>query len=508
MTPLPPPPNTGQKPPTGGPRRKSSLRTAAGTVQDQFLSRLRELREDPTLCLPDCIGREPGALARLRRGLERLKAGKVPLAARFDRHVLGAAAKAIKLAEWDAAPRLLDAKIAGQRRFYLQRGHVNRMCSLGVQNHDEARVLMVAYGTMAKRHGLHFFAGKRLWCTGKIPQPPQEWIDGLGETGGVSFLGSVEPGWACRHDDRARVRLQWRDGPWLQACGECGRRAGGLHQRVRQGYLGPVNRQPVEVDVRLPDGFVHVPEREQMARYRAGLVGETELAAAAMAAWREAGADRWVLGDRAFASRDAFLAALAPEEWERPVLAALVANGCVAEQATVASVFEARRDGLGAALVSLLHDGPAFAAARQGLPLRDLVRAAHDESRRRQTIAQLPRLVRLGPQGVWIDGLARTLLGDGRAAAIAQIGRSMDAPPVPRTTLYAFIRALGGALNLEIHFTVDEKGAAKPLADLSAQVLQSRGEAYALALAEFLRVTGSGEEAHLAGGAGTNPPRA
>lgn len=508
MSPLPKP--LSQRP-TGMPqrRRKSGLRTAAGSLQEQYLARIQELVDDPLLVLPDCPAGEPRPIARLRRGLEALKAGRMPLAARFDRHVLGAVAKARAIAARAAVPRLMDAKIAGQRRFYLQVGHVDRACSVGVQNHDEPRVLLIAFASTAKRHGLHFFASDDgLWCSGKVPVPPQEWVDALpgesstaftrvpAEGGGRSRLpDGVPAGWTCAHPDRPHVRLHWRGGPWLEACAECGKRVGGLHRRAREGYVGPNQRQPVDVTVRLPDGSTQVPDRERLAKYRAGLIGEGELSSAAAAAWRGSGAARWAVAERTFPSAEAFVDSLAPEPWERPVLLRLVADGYVAEHPSVASVLQGRRGALGDALRAHLEDGPQFLAAHEAMASRDLVRAAHEEARRRETLTRLPRPAGLGPQGDWVDGLARAHLAGGRAAALQVLRKAVSEAPVPRSTRYAFLEALGGALDLGSRFTPDEKASAQALLGPAKAVLATEGEAYAAALREFLRVSGSGEDA-------------
>lgn len=483
--------------PTGMPqrRRKSGLRTAAGSLQEQFLDRMARLAEDPTLVLATSQGPEPRPLARLRRRLEALKAGRTPLAARFDAHVLGATYRAMQLADWEAVPRMMDAKIAGQRRFYVQRGQVVRTCTLGVQNFDEPRVLLLAYASMAQRHGLHFFAlPDGVVCTGKSARPPAAWADGLARGANVTFTGDAAAGWRCAHAGRPVVRLTWTDGAWVEACAECGKKLGGLHVRVREGYLGPNMRRPVSVEVRLPDGTVHTPDRETAARYRAGLANDGELAAQATALWRASGSVRWALGDRTFTSAEALADALAPDAGERPVLLRLVKDGFVAESATVSSVLEARRAHLGDALSALIEDGPAFARAHSGMAPRDLVRAAHDEARRRAASAQLPRPQGLGPQGEWIDGLARTLLADGRAEALPLLRRAVagDAP-VPRSTLFAFLHAAGGALDLEARFAPDERAAAQALLEPARRVLDARGEAYVTALAEFLALTGAGE---------------
>lgn len=275
MTPLPKP--LSQRP-TGMPqrRRKSGLRTAAGALQEQFLDRMERLREDPTLVLARHLGDEPRTLGKLRRQLEALKAGRKPLAARFDTHVLGATYRAMQLADWESVPRMLDAKIAGQRRFYVQRGQVVRACTLGVQNFDQPRVLMLAYASMAQRHGLHFVAmADHVLCLGKRPAPPPEWFGLVG--GDAVPMRPEGDDWGCGHTDRDHLVLRLEDGPGLAVCGPCGAKLEGLHRRMRERYVGPQMKKPFALHVRKPDGTLHEPSREAQARYRAGLATETDV---------------------------------------------------------------------------------------------------------------------------------------------------------------------------------------------------------------------------------------
>lgn len=278
MSPLPRPmsanaQNTGMP----RPRRKSSLRTAAGALQEQFLERMERLAADPTLALARSQGKEPAPLAKLRRGLERLKAGKTPLAARFDVHVLGATYRAMKVADWEAVPRLLDARIAGQRRFYIQRGQIVRACSLGVQNFDQPRVLLLAYSAMAKKHDLHFVAmSDHVLCLGKTATPPVDWFTVLGADK-VALAAEAEGRFGCQHTDRDRVALEFERGPTLAVCGPCGARLDGVHRRLRERYLGPQQKRPVLLHVLRPDGTKQEATREALASYRAGIILEADL---------------------------------------------------------------------------------------------------------------------------------------------------------------------------------------------------------------------------------------
>ena len=257
-------------------KRRTQIRTAAGTVQDQFIGRMKELRADPTRVLPRCPNGEPKPIARIQKRVEAMAAkGKGGFLDRRDKGIVGAVAHALPLANLDAVPRIADRRIAGKRRFFLQRGHVQQACSVGVQNFDDPMALLTAYRPMAKSDNLHFFAdANRLWCSGNTPQPPEEWLDSLC----TRTLKAESPNrWGCGHREANRVLLVFRDGPSIAVCGHCAKPDKNLHARIATRYAGPKQRQPVEV-LRLDDrGEVHELPSEAVAAYRAGLMNEAKL---------------------------------------------------------------------------------------------------------------------------------------------------------------------------------------------------------------------------------------
>lgn len=264
------------------PRRKkrTSIRTAAGTVQDQFIARMKDLRADPTRVLPECPHGDPKPIARIRGRVEAMAAkGKGGFLDRRDKGIVGAVAHALPLAELEAVPRIADRKVLGKRRFFLQRGHVAQACSVGVQNFDDPLVLLTAYRPMAKSDNLHFFAdANHLWCTGDTPRPPKEWIDTLTKH---ELHQETEDRWGCGHREADRVLLTFRGGPSIAVCPDCVRPEKNLHVRIAARYAGPRVRQPVEVQRLDGHGDMHELPSEPVAEYRAGVRSERRLLSAA-----------------------------------------------------------------------------------------------------------------------------------------------------------------------------------------------------------------------------------
>lgn len=253
------------------PRRKkrTSIRTAAGVAQEKFLDRVREAVQDPLAMLPTCSGPEPKAIAKTRAGLERAIAGKPNFFDKRDKGVVGAIYQSKAIAQLEAVPRLLDTKIGGKRRFFLQRGHVSRAAMLGVHNHDEPRALLMAYRDMAKKEGLHFFACPGLVCSGKTPTPPDGWVEALAAEAGLEAT-KTDDGWRLGPAGDA-VRLRLRGGPAIDVA--AGRRADSIHKTLTTRYAGPRQRHPVEVSV-IVDGVEKDADREALAGYRGGIQDE------------------------------------------------------------------------------------------------------------------------------------------------------------------------------------------------------------------------------------------
>lgn len=481
-------------------KRKTSIRTAPAAAQKQLLDRIRALRDDPLRVLPESVGVEPKVLAKARSRLQRIAAGKIGFLDRRDKHVVGAVANIIDVADQAAVPRVVDQRIAGQRRFYLQRGHVLPGCSLGVQNHDVPTVLLTAYRAMAKDAGLHFFAGDRLWCTGATPRPPAAWVESF--AAGVDLESDAAGNWRCRHAG-ARVVLGFREGPDITMCAACAKKAASAsgsqnaHQRLRERYAGPRQRHPVEVHVQLPDGARADPSAEDVASYRGGIADEARLVAAAVAGWqqqahRAAGA-RFVLGEQEFEDADGLLDAIGTEDWERPALRVVIADGHVGARATVDAVMKKHRETWAKALAQIVDaDTATVLAGKTGIAPRQLLRMAKTEADRAARTKDLPA-VRAGAVGTWIDGFVRSVRAGERRAAIQSISAELVRGTVPHFHLYAFLQAAGGDQTLASKFDAGDRTAAEPWLERASGLLQASGKEYVDGLAAYLRETGTGE---------------
>ena len=258
-------------------KKRTSIRTAAGTAQERFLSRIRELDADPMRVLPATPFGAPKPVAKVRAGLEKVATGKAGFALKRDKGIVGAVWQSKQLAELEAVPRLVDHKVGGRRRFYLMRGHVPRACMLGVQNHYDPTVLLMAYRKMAKESGLHFFADTGLTCSGDRPVPPDAWWDFIADQVGITWEDHTCK--TCTHSDAPLVELTFPDGPGMAVCGRCAKDVGTLHKVVTQHYAGPRERTPFHIHL-MPEGVegprIEAP-RELAAAYRAGIETEASL---------------------------------------------------------------------------------------------------------------------------------------------------------------------------------------------------------------------------------------
>ncbi len=256
-------------------KQKTSIRTAAGTAQRALGDRLKALRSDPYRVLPECPHGEPKVISKIHAGIDKLHAGKVGFFLKRDKGVVGAVLSSIELADQESFPRLIDHKVGGTRRFFIQRGHVPRSYMLGVQNHDDARTLLMAYRPIAKEQKLHFFAEPGIVCTGAEAIPPESWIEALATRAGLSFA-SFDEGWTCGHEDRGQVRLGFGPKRGIHICGPCGKKSGNIHSLIRSAYAGPKERQPLEVSI-----VVNAVEKEahpdKVAAYRGGVIDEKAL---------------------------------------------------------------------------------------------------------------------------------------------------------------------------------------------------------------------------------------
>lgn len=476
-------------------RRRSSIRTATESVQEQFLERVRQVADEPTLALPEAVGEEAAPIARLRRTLA---AGKLPFTARFDKGLVGAIRVAREIAKQQEAPRMLDARVDGNRRFYLQRGHVQKLCCLGVQNWDDPLCLMLAYGPLAIKHHLHLFAGSELWCSGTSPAPPRQWFDDLAERTDIELLPDGD-GAACPHGDRPRIGLAFRGGPAIKVCAACGHKAHNLHSHITNRYVSDQPSRPVEVQVILAGGGAVPVSDNLLASYRSGRMDESEFLESALKSWhKEArGTGRFVLAGRDYAAdQDKFLDALDLAVWEREPVRRMTAGGHVGAHSTAADVLSDHREALPAAVDALLpEEGARFVQSRPGVEARTMIRLAHDEAERRAKTHDLPQIsASLGPLGQWIDAFTREARTLDRPQLLANVRKLVPQSHHP-AHLYAFLCAIGFESEGERTFSRDQKEAGAHWAPLAKTVMGSSGEAYRAAVLAYLRETGAGETA-------------
>jgi hypothetical protein len=482
--------------PTGMPqmRRRSGLRTASGNLQEAFKERVRAVRDDPLLVLPEVVGDEPRELARLREGLESAKAGRLGFFARRDKGVLGAAWACRRISERESIPHLLDLRVDGQRRFFLPAGHVSKQACVAVQNWDDPLALLLGYGPFAEA-GLHFFAGPDLWCTGRRPLLLPEWVEALGARLEVA-LEMDGPSARCAHPDRAALAhvIGAGDGGGrveVRLCAACC--VPGAGQVLASRMATPGGRRPYALAVVLPDGTRREPRAEADAFYRVGRAKGAELVEAEVAAWHAGlGAGRFAIGDRLFPGQDAFLDAVEAPAWMRPALAAMTRGGHAAPPMTLADLLARHRDRLADGIRALGAEPADLAAKGENADEAALLRMAHESALRAAKTADLPAVAPSGRIGAWIDSFVRLRRLEGEPAAVARVRREAARLP-DKVHVAAFLAACGADPSVGTGFSRDQVEAGHSLAPLAKKVLEATGPAYAEALRAYLVESGSGE---------------
>lgn len=471
-------------------RRRSAVRTAAGNVQEAFLERVRAVRDDPLLVFPDLAGDGGGAreMAKLREALESAKDGKLGFFARRDKGLVGAVWACRELAGREGAPRLLDARIDGNRRFFLPVGHIERTACLGVQNWDDPLALLQAYQPFAEG-GLFFFAGPDLWCTGKQPTLVPEWVEGLGARLEVA-LEMDGASARCEHPDRASLAHVLAGGVEVRLCAACcaPETAAVLSSRLAT----PGGRRPYALAVVLPDGTRREVGRDADAFYRVGKAKGADLVQDSLAGWHTGLAGRYAIGDRLFASQDAFLDAVEAPAWMRPALAAMTKAGHAAPAMSLADLLARHRDRLADGIRALGADPAAVAARGANADEGALLRLAHESAERAAKTADLPEPVGAGRIGAWIDGFVRLRRVEGDSTAVARTRREAALLP-HKAHVAAFLVACGADASVGTGFTRDQVEAGQSLAPLAKKVLETTGPSYLEALRGYLVETGSGE---------------
>lgn len=502
------------------------IRRGSGVREADLLARAKALRGSVDALLPrltaDC---PPERFERLRAELEEVRANReddkrLDRLARHGEPLARAYAGLLKFALEPSPPTVVAFAVPGGEVSYAPLARTEKEAEVAVQRSDEPDRLLLGYLPWARR-GFHFFATRRqLWCTGRSPTPPPEFLDErLADAPYRLVDRPAERRFDCAHlaagETRPYLEVAWPGASRsFRVCRRCAKDDRHLLASLSEGTAvpDPTEEFPVDasanIDCRGGPECVHASlpplPKGLRQRYELGRLSDAALIDEYLAELKprteRVRRPTFVAGGTCYGTElAAFLDALGPTPAERAALDAVLGGYeglFVVDEPSASRALEklwaAHADAILRAIVHNPDEAERLVEEARGAPGRvaEILKRAQRRSEAQERVGALPRYDRLVPEAAWTDRLARAHRTGGDAAAERTALEGLPREGRMRGLAYAFLLALGRAGAHGWQFSPTEKEFGLVLQPRARALLDAAPDGYHAALGEFLTAAG------------------
>ncbi len=502
------------------------IRRGSGVREADLLSRAKVLRQsvDPLLpkLTPDC---PTDRFDRLRAELEEVRASdedekRLERLSRHGEPIARAFAGLLRFALEPETPAVVAFPVPGGEVSYAPLARTEKEAEVAVQQSDDPSRLLLGYLPWARR-GFHFFATHRtLWCTGRSPRPPGEFVqEKIAEQPYRLLDEAGSRRLSCSHlaagEARPYLEVAWPGADrTFRVCRKCAKADRHLLSSLSDGAVvpDPPEEFPVSasLNVRCSAGAscVHaeLPElpRALRNRYELGRLSDAQLVDEYLLELKprlgRTGRRTLVAGGTCYAGDlGAFLDALRPTGPERAALEAALAEErgyFELDEPSASRALEKLWSEHAETIVSAIVRDPAEAQRlveeTRGAPGRiaEVLKRAERRTAAQELLETLPRYANLVPEAAWADRIARLHRTGGSAATERAIVETMPREGRGRGLAYGFLLALGRTGAHGWQFSPTEKEFGQALEGRARALLEARPESYHGALDSLLTAAG------------------
>ncbi len=502
------------------------VRKGSGVREHDLTARGKVLRESVDELLPrltpDCpterFDRRRAELEEVRahrddaRRLERLSRWGDPLARAY--------AGLLRYGLDPETPAIVEFALPSGPVSFAALAKTDREAEVAVQQSDDPRRLLLGYIDWARK-GLHFFATRKaLWCTGRSPEPPEEFR--AEKVSDLPYRLLEVPGahrFACPHltggEPRPYLEVAWPGAHTaFRLCRRCAKDDRHLLGSLSDGVASPdpTSEFPVsvELNVRCTGGTdcVHaeLPALSRSLRhsYELGRLSDARLLDAHLAELKprveRARRPTFVAGGVCYGDRLAeFLEVLHPSPVERRALEAVLGSRpgyFEVDEPSASRALERLWSEHSEEIARTIADDPAeverLLGEARGAPGRvtEVLKRAQRRSEERETLDALPHYDRLVREAEWVDRVAREYRTHREPGAERAIVQSLPREGKERGLAYGLLLAVHRAAAHAWQFTPTEKEFGSALADQAVALLTAPASQYHQALDRLLQSAG------------------
>ncbi|MGI0055429.1 MAG: hypothetical protein ACREBZ_06930 [Thermoplasmata archaeon] len=502
------------------------MRHASGVRERDLVERARRVRDSVEPLLPQLTPECPtDRFDKLRHELEEVRenrddASRLARMSRWGDPIVRAYAGLLKFQLEPEMPGLVSFHASGGEVSFAPLGKSTPEAEVAIQHFEDPSRLLLGYVEWARK-GFHFFATpNRLWCTGKDPHPPAEFLQA--KTSDLPYRLSEDADhqrYLCAHlaahEPRPYVEVDWPGAGYVfRVCRKCVKGERQLLAALTEDSAvpDPVEEFPVEValnaDCRGGPECVHhtLPSVSRGVRraYVLGRLSDAQFLSSYLEEIRpRVEATRrttYVAGGTCFGNdRSAFLEALHPSLIERRALeAALEDVGGLFEIDELSASRALERlwgnhaEEIVHSIVSDPKEAGRYLDEGRHAPGRvtELLKRAQKRSQERELLDSLPHYDHLNREAAYVDAVARAYRTHGAAGAERVAVQSLPHEGKERGLAYGLLMALGRAASHAWQFSDSEKEFGQTLAPRATELLRASAEDYHVALDRLFQTAG------------------
>jgi hypothetical protein len=502
------------------------IRRASGVREQDLIARAKALRGSVDALLPrrtaDC---PPERFDKLREELEAVRearddAKQLDRVARWGDPLARSYAGLLKFYLDPTTPVVVAFPIAGGEASYASLARAPREAEVAVQQSDDPSRLLLGYVEWARR-GFHFFATHRaLWCTGRSPAPPPEFLSERIADLPYKLLEDPEHHrFECvhlhEHEPRMFLEVGWPGANRaFRVCRRCAKAERHLLGSLSEGAAVPDPSSEFPVDAQLNVACKGGPEcvhanlpelpKAIRRRYELGRLSDGQLLDEYLAEVKprieRTGRPTFVAGGTCYGSNlAAFLDALQPSPIERRALEAVlssVGGYFEVDEPSASRALERLWPNHAETIVATVVSDPAerrrLLEDARGAPGRiaEILKRVQQRSEEREVLEQLPRYRNLVGEAAWVDRIAREFRTHREAGAERAIVQSLPREGKERGLAFGFLLVLERAPAHAWQFSPTEQEFGSSLAEPVRALLYAPSASYHEALDRLLHAAG------------------
>lgn len=502
------------------------IRRGSGVREQDLVARAKALKERVDGLLPRLTPECPSdRFDRLRAELEEVReaADDEKRIERLSRHgepMARAYAGLLRFALEPTTPVVVSFPVPDGEVSYVSLARTTREAEVAVQQSDDPARLLLGYVDWARK-GFHFFATRKvLWCTGRSPRPPADFLaERIADLPYRMLEDAAHGRFDCPHlaagEPRPYLEVGWPGAERaFRLCRKCAKADRHLLSSLSDGAVVPdpseefVVSASLNVRCRGGEECVHarVPElpRGILKRYELGRFSDAQMLDEYLAEIRPRieRADRptFVAGGVCYGDgRTAFLEALHPTPVERRALdEVLAAEGGYFEidepsaSRALERLWAEHAEEIVGAIVPDPDEARRLVEEARGAPGRvaEILKRAQRRNEEREVLEALPRYERLAREADWVDRIAREHRTRGDAGAERAILQSLPREGKERGLAYGLLLALGRGAAHAWQFSPTEREFGQSLEAQARDLLRAPADGYHGALAHLLESAG------------------